>query len=75
MGQIAKMIHEEIIDPISDRSPNLLRVYRAPNNEITIHFRNLKIVLHSFEEQKEWKEGFAIALKKLQEKDYFKNDV
>ena len=75
MGQIAKMIHEEIIDPISDRSPNLLRVYRAPNNEITIHFRNLKIVLHTAEEQKEWKEGFAIALKKLQEKDYFKNDV
>ena len=66
MGKIAKIIHEEAIDPVAGHNSNLLRVYQAPNGEVTIHFRNLKIVLHK-DDINEWKEGFAIALKKLHE--------
>ena len=50
MGKIAKNYYDELIDPVADRNSNRVRVYRAPNNEITIHFRNLKIVLHTEEE-------------------------
>lgn len=66
MGKIEKIIHEQLIATEPGRSPNLLRVYRAPNGEVTIHYRNLKIVLHDHEIQ-EWKEGFAQALKKINE--------
>ena len=75
MGQISKVIHEEIIEEVADRNSNLLRVYRAPNDEITIHFRNLKIVLHSLEEQEEWKKGFSEALIKFYEGDYLRDDI
>lgn len=75
MGQIKDIIHEEIIPEVSDRHANLLRVYRAPNNEVTIHFRNLKIVLHTEEEIQEWKEGFTEALKQIQENNYYENDI
>lgn len=65
MGKIKQIIFEKIISPIPDRNSNLLRVYEAPNGEVTIHFRNIKIVLHNKEEIQEWKSGFAEALRKL----------
>lgn len=66
MGKIEKILHEKIIEKVPQHNANLLRVYRAPNQEVTIHIRNLKIVLHTHEVQ-EWKQGFAEALKKINE--------
>lgn len=66
MGKIAKIIHEQLISPEAEQNSNLLRIYRAPNGEVTIHYRNLKIVLHAHEIE-EWKQGFAGALKKINE--------
>lgn len=64
MGKIEKIIFEKTISSEPERNNNLLRVYRAPNGEVTIHYRNLKIVLHK-DEVEEWKQGFRIALEKL----------
>lgn len=66
MGRIEKIIHEQTIRPEAERNSNLLRVYQAPNQEVTIHYRNLKIVLHTHEIN-EWKQAFAEALKKINE--------
>lgn len=67
MGKIEKIFYEKIINPVAERNSNLLRVYQAPNKEVTIHYRNLKIVLHTPEEIAEWKKGFVEALKKINE--------
>ncbi|QGH73334.1 MAG: hypothetical protein [Siphoviridae sp. cttb18] len=67
MGKIEKILTEQLINSVPERNGNLLRIYRAPNQEVTIHYRNLKIVLHTQEEIQEWKDGFAQALKKLNE--------
>ncbi len=67
MGKIKNIIYEKLIPEVADRNSNLLRAYEAPNGEVTIHFRNIKIVLHNQEEIQEWKSGFAEALKKLNE--------
>ena len=75
MGQIQRIVYEKLIEPEPDRNSNLLRVYHAPNSEVVIHFRNLKIVLHNDEEIAMWKNGFAEALKKLRDKRYFENDI
>jgi len=74
MGQIKNIIYEKLIDPIPDRHCNRVKVYRAPNNEVTIHFRNLKIVLHNDEEINEWREGFKTALGNLDD-DFLRNDI
>ena len=73
MGKVEKVIYEKLIDPIADRNCNRVLVYRAPNDEVTIHFRNLKIVLHTREEQGEWSRGFREALEKLG--DRFQDDI
>ena len=75
MGQVKEILYEKLIDPIAARNCTRIRVHRAPNDEITIHFRNLKIVLHTQEEQEEWKEGFAQAKIKFDEKGYMKEDI
>ncbi len=76
MGKIGKSYYDKLISEIPDRNANRVRVYKkAENDEVVIHFRNLKITLFTKEEIREWKEGFAQALKTLQEKDYFKNDI
>lgn len=62
MGKVAQTYWDKLIDPVSDRNANRVRVYRAPNDEVTIHFRNLKIVLHNYDEIQEWKRGFTEAL-------------
>ena len=64
MGKIEKIIDEKIIDPEAAHNSNLLRIYRAPNQEVTIHYKNLKIVLHTHEVG-QWKQAFAEALKKI----------
>lgn len=64
MGKFDDIIFEELIDPEPDRYANRIRVHRS-GEEVTIHFRNLKIVLHDQEEINEWKNGFAEALKKI----------
>lgn len=73
MGKIAKTFYDKIIPEVSDRNANRVRVYRAPNNEVTIHFRNMKIVLHTPQEIAEWREGFREALANLG--DNLKNDI
>ena len=75
MGEIKKLIYDRLIDPVADRGSNRIRVQRAPNNELTIHFRNLKIVLHKEEEIQDWKKGFKIALEKFEKEDYLKDDI
>lgn len=67
MGKIATTFYDELIDPVPDRSANRVRSYRASNDEVTIHFRNMKIVLHTREEQQEWKDGFTEAFNNLGE--------
>lgn len=73
MGKVAKTYFDGLISETPDRNANRLRVYEAPNGEVTIHFRNFKIVLHSPEEIREWKEGFKTALENL--RDNFANDI
>lgn len=75
MGKVEKVFHEGLISPIPDRHSNYLKVYQSPNGEVTIRFRNLKIVLHSREEIEEWKNGMRIALENLRKGDFFKNDI
>ena len=75
MGKISKVHYEKLIDPIPDRFSNRVKVQEAPNGEITIHFRNLKIVLHSPQEIAEWREGFGIALENFKGNDYLRNDI
>lgn len=74
MGVIKTILYEKLIDPIPDRNCNRIRVHKAPNGEITIHFRNLKIVLHDDMEIVEWKEGFKTAMENLDD-DYLRNDI
>lgn len=75
MGKIDTTYYEELIESEPDRQANLLKVYRSPNNEVTIRFRNLKIVLHTPEEIQEWKNGFTEALEKYNTLQTFKNDL
>jgi hypothetical protein len=74
MGKIKTTFVDELIPESSDRNSNRLRVYKAPNDEVTIHFRNFKIVLHTPEEIQEWKEGFKTALENLRPQD-LENDI
>ena len=60
MGKFDEIIYEKLIEPTPDRYANRIRVHRA-GEEATIHFRNLKIVLHNEEEIAEWKNGFKEA--------------
>ena len=66
MGRVEKIYDERAIHPESDMNSNLIRVYKAPNNEVTIHFRNMKIVLHTPEEIAEWRDGFREALREYE---------
>ncbi len=67
MGEIKKIHYEKLIDPVADRYSNRLRVHEAPNGEVTIHYRDLKIVLHkhNHDEVEEWVQGFKIALNEI----------
>lgn len=62
MGVVKKTIYDALIPETPDRNANRVRLYEAPNGEVTLHFRNLKIVLHTPEEIAEWKQGFKEAL-------------
>lgn len=75
MGKVAQTIYDELCPPVAGRNNNRIRVYRMPNNEVVIHYRDLKINLLTVEEQEEWRCGFAEALKKLEEGQYFLNDI
>ena len=66
MGQVKHIHYETLIDPIPDRYANRVRVHEDAAGEFTIHFRNLKIVLHTPEEIEEWRNGFKIALEKYE---------
>lgn len=74
MGKIDKTYADELLPDIPDRNANRVRVYKAPNGEVTIHHRMVKIVLHSPEEIAEWRDGFREALAELQRMDYLKDD-
>ena len=73
MGKVTRSIEEKLIDPVSDRHSNRLKIHEDHQGEVTINFRNLKIVLHSREEIEEWKRGFTIGLQNLG--DWFTNDI
>lgn len=75
MGKVHETFYDELIPEACDRDSNRVRVYKADNGEVTIHFRNMKIVLHTPEEIKEWQEGFTTALVEFNEKEWFKNDI
>lgn len=62
MGKMEKIYDERTLHSEPDVNSNLIRVYKAPNNEVTIHFRNMKIVLHDDMEVAEWRDGFREAL-------------
>ena len=65
MGRMEKIYDERIISSEPSRNPNLIRVFKAPNGEVTIHFRNMKIVLHDDMEVAEWRDGFREALDEI----------
>ena len=73
MGKVDKVYYEKLIDPVPDRYANRVKVQRASNGEVTIHFRNLKIVLHNDMEITEWRDGFREALSNLG--DNLKDDI
>lgn len=75
MGKIIKTIEDKLISPVPDRNANRVLVYYNPQHELTIHFRNFKIVLHTEEEAREWISGFKQALENFKKGDYFKNDI
>ena len=75
MGKIKELLYEKLIDPIADRNSNRIRIQRSPDNEVTIHFRNLKIVLHREKEIQEWKNAFKEALEKFEKENYLKDDI
>jgi len=74
MGKVKETYYDKLISDTSDRNSNRIRVYRKMDDEVVIHFRNLKITLFR-DDIAEWKEGFTQALKELQDKDYFRNDL
>jgi len=73
MGRYTKIHHDSLIEPTPDRNSNRLRVHEDEQGEVTINFRNLKIVLHTREEVEEWKSGFRTAYENLG--DWFKDDI
>lgn len=75
MGKVSKVFYEKLISDIPDRNTNRLKVQQAPNGEVTIHFRNIKIVLHDFDEIMEWQQGFSEALDKFEKGNFFKQDI
>lgn len=75
MGKIDEIAYEALIEEQPDRFANFVRVYRSPNGEVTIHFRNIKIVLLTDEDIREWRDGMRAAQTKFLEGDYFKQDV
>lgn len=75
MGKINKVFEDKLVNPIPDRFSNRVKVQQAPNGEVTIHFRNFKIVLLTPEEIAEWRDGFREALRNLRAGDYLKNDI
>lgn len=74
MGQIKKLYKDEIIDEACDRYANAFKVRMGPSNEVVIQLRNLKIVLLTEKERREWKEGMKEALSKFKAGNYLSED-
>lgn len=75
MGKILTTIEDKLILPVPDRNPNRIHIYKNHLGEVTIHFRNFKIVLLTPEEIREWSQGFGVALDNFKRSNYFKNDI
>lgn len=75
MGIIKDIIEDRLIESEPDRNPNRIYIYRKPNDEVSIHFRNIKITLITPEEIKEWRDGFKIALEEFKKGNYLSNDI
>ena len=75
MGKVKNIIEDRLIPSEPDRNPNRIYIYRKPNDEISIHFRNIKITLLNQGEIEEWREGFRIALEKFKKGNYLNNDI
>lgn len=73
MGLVDKVYYDELCSPTAGRNSNRIRVYRKPNNEVVIHYRDMKITLLTEDEIQEWKNGFKVALDNLGDK--FLNDL
>lgn len=56
-----QIVHEKLINPVSDRYANRVHVHRD-GSEVIIHLRNLKIALLNQQQIDEWKDGFQKAL-------------
>lgn len=75
MGKVKTVIEDRLIPSEPDRNSNRIYIYRKPNDEVSIHFRNIKITLITPEEIKEWREGFKIALEEFKKGNYLENDI
>ena len=73
MGLIDAVYYDELCSSEASRNCNRIRVYRKPNREVVIHYRDFKITLLNEEEIQEWKHGFATALRNIGDK--FENDL
>jgi hypothetical protein len=73
MGLIETTYYDELCSPVPARNPNRIRVYRMPNKEVVIHYRDMKVVLHTEEEIQEWKRAFSEAKDRLG--NHFNNDI
>ena len=75
MGKLEHIYHEQLINPVPDRHPNICKIERSNNGELHIHYRNLKIALIDKGEQEEWVKAFREAKDKLLQEGLFKNDL
>jgi len=75
MGVVSQIIEDKLISPSPDRNANRVYIYRKPNREVSIHFRNLKITLLNEDEVQEWRNGFKTALENFKKGNYLNNDI
>lgn len=75
MGKVKDIIEDQLISPEPDRNANRIYIYRKPNDEYSVHFRNIKVTLVTTQDIQEWREGFRIALENFKKGNYLNNDV
>lgn len=75
MGKVKTIIEDQLISPEPDRNPNRIYIYRKPNDEVSIHFRNIKVTLITPQEIQEWREGFRTALENFEKGNCLNNDI
>lgn len=73
MGKIKQVYMDKLIEPVPDRNPNRIFIYRRGEDDcIGIHFRNVSFKLTE-DEFKEWQHEFGIAKQIVEQRDVFED--